>query len=109
MRICQKLYEEGLITYMRTDSKTFSKNFLESVKNYIVSKWDESYVNPKIDVLGIRKTSKKKHENAQDAHEAIRPTDISVVSISNKFKPREKKMYDLIWRVSCAACMRMQF
>lgn len=105
MRICQKLYEEGLITYMRTDSKTFSKKFLESVKEYIISKWDDTYINPKIDGLGIRKTITKKDENTQDAHEAIRPTDISIVSISSKFTPREKKMYDLIWRVSCAACM----
>lgn len=105
MKICQKLYEEGLITYMRTDSKTFSIKFLESVKKYIVSNWDESYINPKIDTLSIRKTSKKKEENTQDAHEAIRPTDISKTSISGKFTSREKKMYELIWKVSCAACM----
>ena len=119
MRVCQKLYEAGLITYMRTDSKTFSLKFIETVKQYILDKWGEEYINPKIDQLSIRKsvdeskikkTAKtkkpnKKQENTQDAHEAIRPTDIHKTVIDEKFTSREKKMYALIWKISCCACM----
>ncbi len=103
MRICQKLYEAGLITYMRTDSKTFSKKFIESVKEYVNKTWDESYINTKADELSIRKTNTK--EVTQDAHEAIRPTDINKNKIGAPFHPREQKLYSLIWKISCSACM----
>ena len=103
MRICQKLYEAGLITYMRTDSKTFSKKFIDSVKEYVNKNWDESYINPNADRLSIRKTNTK--DVTQDAHEAIRPTDINKKIIGTPFHPREQKLYSLIWKISCSACM----
>jgi DNA topoisomerase-1 len=105
MKICQKLYESGLITYMRTDSKTFSIKFIETVKEFILNKWGKEYIHEKVNQLSIRKTTKKKEENTQDAHEAIRPTDINSITIGEKYSAREKKMYDLIWRISCGACM----
>ena len=103
MRICQKLYEAGLITYMRTDSKTFSKKFIDSVKEYVNKNWDESYINPNVDRLSIRKT--KTTDVTQDAHEAIRPTDINKRTIGAPYHPREQKLYSLIWKISCSACM----
>ena len=61
MRICQTLYEAGLITYMRTDSTKYSKEFIEKAKTFITGKWGEDYLNKEVDKLseGARKTSKK--------------------------------------------------
>lgn len=105
MRICQKLYESGYITYMRTDSKVFSCKFIEDVKKYTISNWGEEYVNKNADYLMLKKVKKSKDEKTQDAHEAIRPTDILMMDIPGHYHPREKKVYKLIWRISCAACM----
>ena len=114
MKICQKLYEEGLITYMRTDSKVYSKEFIEKSKKFITTQYGDKYVSTDIDLLSEKKkekkkTTKKKKEDenkAQEAHEAIRPTDINVKSISGeKLTPREKKVYTLIWKNTVKSCM----
>ena len=75
MRSAQKLYEGGFITYMRTDSKTYSAIFLSTAKKHIQSEYGESYVLPAIKSLSLRKGK----GNAQEAHEAIRPTKIQVI------------------------------
>jgi len=118
MSICQKLYEAGLITYMRTDSKTYSKEFINKAKDYITEKYGRDEINPQINSLSQRssegskpkekKVSKKqKEKKAQEAHEAIRPTNISHDKIdSSKFSPKERKMYHMIWRNSVESCMR---
>lgn len=119
MKICQKLYEGGYITYMRTDSKTLSKEFLETVEPCIKEKYGENYVRDNFMELSERaqepvkkskksKKSKKEEEkdsNAQEAHEAIRPTDIRREKVADTMEPREKKMYQLIWRTTMEACM----
>jgi DNA topoisomerase-1 len=119
MRICQKLYEGGYITYMRTDSKTLSKEFLETVEPCIKEKYGENYVRENLMELSERaqepvkkskksKKSKKEEEKestAQEAHEAIRPTDITREKVHDTMEPREKKMYQLIWRTTMEACM----
>ena len=112
MRICQKLYESGYITYMRTDSKVFSLKFIQDVKNYVVSTWGDDYVHKNVERLMLNtkanpktKTKDSKNDKTQDAHEAIRPTNIEVLEIPGHFHPREKKVYKLIWRISCSACM----
>ena len=119
MKICQKLYEGGYITYMRTDSKTLSKEFLETVEPRIKEKYGENYVRENLMELSERaqepvkksKKSKKKKEEeekesiAQEAHEAIRPTDILCEKVADTMDPREKKMYQLIWRTTMEACM----
>jgi len=128
MSICQKLYEEGHITYMRTDSKVYSKEFIEKSKTYIQGKYGEEYISSTIDSLSEKKsketkskekktkekgskekgTKKKKEEDnkAQEAHEAIRPTDINTNSLTDdKFSPREKKVYLLIWKNTIKSCM----
>ena len=89
MKICQKLYEAGLITYMRTDSKCYSKEFIEKAKDYITNAYGDEYINKDVDKLSERNESKPKKKpkkkdkekdkvEAQEAHEAIRPTDINV-------------------------------
>ena len=118
MRICQKLYEGGFITYMRTDSKTLSKEFLEKIETLIKEKYGDTYVKENIMQMSERaqekpkkgKKSKKKEEEekdstAQEAHEAIRPTDMQREKIPETMEPREKKMYQLIWRTTMEACM----
>ena len=98
---------------MRTDSKTLSKEFLETVEPCIKEKYGENYVRENLMELSERaqepakksKKSKKKKEeekesNAQEAHEAIRPTDIRREKVADTMEPREKKMYQLIWRTT---------
>ena len=108
MSICQKLYEGGFITYMRTDSETYSKEFLEIAKNYITNKWGDEYVMANLEQMGEKKKNKSKKEesnNAQEAHEAIRPTQITRLEIPEEFSSKERKMYTLIWRNTVESCM----
>ena len=111
MRICQTLYEAGLITYMRTDSTKYSKEFIEKAKTFITGKWGEDYLNKEVDKLseGARKTSKKSKKeeknNAQEAHEAIRPTNIETLEANEDMTPKEKKMYKMIWNNTVESCM----
>jgi DNA topoisomerase-1 len=87
MGVAQKLYESGAITYMRTDSVTLSKIALGQASNVITKMFGEKYV-------AIRQYAGKS-KNAQEAHEAIRPTDLSKKSAGNN--PEQKALYDLIW------------
>lgn len=99
MRIAQGLYEgidiegthKGLITYMRTDSTRISDEAVEMAKNYILENFGKEY-------LGVKKASKSK-QKIQDAHEAIRPTDINLTpdSLKNTLDKDQQKLYKLIW------------
>ena len=51
MKVCQSLYEGGYITYMRTDSKKYSKEFIDSTNDYIIRTYEEKYINENIDIL----------------------------------------------------------
>ena len=95
MSVAQKLYEAGRITYMRTDSVTLSDQALNSAHNAIAGNYGEEYCQ--------RRTFTNKNASAQEAHEAIRPTDFSV----NKHKGTsdEEKLYGLIWRRAIASQM----
>ena len=116
MSILQKLYEGGYITYMRTDSTTYSEEFLKTAKPYITDKWGKDYLHEDVDRLSLRgadsakkskkkKDKDKKDDNAQEAHEAIRPTKIEVTEVKDDMTPKEKKMYTLIWRNTVESCM----
>lgn len=116
MKICQSLYEAGYITYMRTDSKTYSSEFIETVKIYIMKTYNEGskYINEKIESLITGSLSQKetsvklKLDNQiapQEAHEAIRPTDISLFELSEKMESKEKKLYKMIWENTLESCM----
>lgn len=95
MRLAQRLYEEGLITYMRTDSVNLSSLALGTISKEIKEHIGEQYLK----VRHYRTTSK----GAQEAHEAIRPTYISNHTITGT--PQEKKLYDLIWKRTIASQM----
>jgi DNA topoisomerase-1 len=120
MRICQLLYEGGYITYMRTDSKTYSGEFIESIKTHITRSYaeGEKYINENIDTMvsGSEKPEPKKKTKKsdkveikdslrQEAHEAIRPTNISLFELPETFGSKEKRMYKLIWTTTLESCM----
>ncbi len=102
MRVAQQLYEQGYITYMRTDSLALSSKFLKEAKYYISSKIGENYSlkNPRV--------FKSKAKTAQEAHEAIRPTQTSADpnSLTRKLDKNQKKIYELIWRRAVASQMQ---
>ncbi|MBQ1938232.1 MAG: type I DNA topoisomerase [Bacteroidales bacterium] len=95
MNIAQKLYENGLITYMRTDSVNLSTLALGAAKAYITEHFGEEYSKPC--------QYKTKGKGAQEAHEAIRPTNLSMSEINGS--AQEKKLYDLIWKRTMASQM----
>ncbi|MCF7917728.1 type I DNA topoisomerase [Candidatus Gracilibacteria bacterium] len=95
MVVAQKLYESGKITYMRTDSVNLSDIALAQAAQEIESRFGKKFVE-------VRKY-KTKSANAQEAHEAIRPTDISQDSISGD--RNEERLYELIWKRTIASQM----
>jgi len=96
MRMCQKLYEEGHITYMRTDSTIYSREFIQNAVNYIQQEWGAEYIATPVDIINDK--DKEKTKLVQEAHEAIRPTDPTVKALDEKnFTQKECKMYQLIW------------
>jgi putative phage-type endonuclease len=112
MTLCQKLYEAGYITYMRTDSKTYSGEFLSKVSQYIVSNYaaGEKYVGDICNTMTEKKDAGKKGTSdkkavSQDAHESIRPTNIFLRELDAKVDAKEKRMYKLIWENTLESCM----
>ena len=95
MSIAQKLYEHGLITYMRTDSTNLSSLAINTAKQFICNNFGEEYSR-------VRQY-RTKAKGAQEAHEAIRPTYIENTSIEGT--PQEKKLYELIWKRTVASQM----
>ena len=106
MKLAQTLYENGYITYMRTDSKKYSKEFVDKAEKFIEKKYGKDYISPNNSQLICgEKKSKKKKDNAQEAHEAIRPTDITRYELPDKIGPKEKKLYNLILCNTVESCM----
>ena len=93
MKICQNLYELGYITYLRTDSTSYSQEFTNIMKDFILKKYNnEKYIgNSK---PGISK-----------AHEPIRPTNIYLENLPSSFDSKERKMYKMIWENTLESCM----
>ena len=91
MRAAQGLFEKGMITYHRTDSISLSKEFIEITRNHVKKTFGARYLPEKPPVF------KTKSKNAQEAHEAIRPTDLSALPSSLKTVD-EKKIYTLIYK-----------
>jgi DNA topoisomerase-1 len=95
MVVAQKLYEAGKITYMRTDSVNLAEQALNAAKKQIIKDYGKEYSH-------LRKY-KTKSKTAQEAHEAIRPSDFNVESTSGS--KEEKALYDLIWKRAIASQM----
>lgn len=95
MTVAQKLYEQGFITYMRTDSPALSKDALGVIKGVVTDKYGAEYHE--------YRQFKSKSKNAQEAHEAIRPTNLSMATRGRT--DDEKRLYDLIWKRTIASQM----
>ncbi len=110
MSIAQKLYEGvatpqgvmGVITYMRTDSLNIAKEALEEARNKILKDYGKDYLPPKAKVYS------SKNKNAQEAHEAIRPTSVILEpnALKDYLKPEELKLYALIYKRFLASQMQ---
>jgi DNA topoisomerase-1 len=95
MNMAQRLYEAGLITYMRTDSVNLSQEARNSAANEILSSYGDTYSKPR--------NFKGKSKGAQEAHEAIRPTSFSTHSVN--LERDQARLYDLIWKRAIASQM----
>jgi DNA topoisomerase-1 len=96
MTLAQKLYEAGHITYMRTDSENLSDDAIAAAAKEIKSAYGDEYSQPR--------QYKTKSKSAQEAHEAIRPTDFKVHSLKTG-DAKEEKLYELIWKRAVASQM----
>ena len=95
MTVAQRLYESGKITYMRTDSVNLSQDALESSRKEIINLYGEDY--------SFKRSFSNKSKGAQEAHEAIRPTDMSKHTV--EAESSHKKLYELIWKRTIASQM----
>lgn len=98
MSLAQKLYEAGLITYMRTDSVNIAPSARKAAADFIEKRYGKEYLPEKPNIY-------KSKASAQEAHEAIRPTDIGNIPESMGLDARSAKLYDLIWRRFAASQM----
>jgi DNA topoisomerase-1 len=101
MKYAQELYENGLITYMRTDNKKYSKDFIKEIQKYIYKIYqDKKYINENNNNIVI--------DNQNDQpHEAIRPVNINITvsDIKDKIDAKSKKLYNIIWKRTMESCM----
>jgi DNA topoisomerase I len=99
MSVAQRLYEAGLITYMRTDSVVIAQEAITAVRDTISNMYGADYVpeNPNF--------YKTKSQNAQEAHEAIRPTDFNKLGKDLKLEDDQFKLYELIWKRTVSSQM----
>lgn len=95
MRLAQKLYEAGHISYMRTDSTTLSQQAINEIAEVVKKKFGSNYSLPR--------QYQTRSKNAQEAHEAIRPTHASTLSAGTS--PQEKRLYQLIWQRAVSSQM----
>ena len=121
MKYAQQLYEGGYITYMRTDSKKYSNEFIENVKTYIRTYHGEQYISQTVDTLIVglkeeqtnKKTKKTVAEKKgipppQEAHEAIRPVNINIRTPcveDTLLQGKSLRLYELIWKRTLESCM----
>jgi len=96
MALCQTLYQEGYITYMRTENTKYSVEFLADASKYITDKWGDKYIGPIANLENIDKSN---------PHEAIRVTNIETLEINNKTNTRLASLYRLIWKNTVESCM----
>lgn len=100
MRLAQRLYEEGFITYMRTDSVNLAQEAIADIRQWIADQYGKDYLPAK------PRTYNTKSKNAQEAHEAIRPTDIRLTAEKlGAMGVDERKLYDLIRKRALASQM----
>ena len=98
MMYCQQLYQDGHITYMRTDSMIYSKEFVENAFQHIKKTWGSHYCSKKRDKILQNQTN-------NNPHEAIRITHIELSTVSYPKEPKIETLYRLIWKNTLESCM----
>jgi DNA topoisomerase-1 len=96
MKVAQKLYENGFITYMRSDCPNISNDAIEEINKFIINKWGKEYSESK--------NYASKNSTSQDAHECIRPTQINIENLD--LDNDCNKLYNLIWKRTLASQMK---
>jgi DNA topoisomerase-1 len=103
MQVAQKLYEEGFITYHRTDSVNLSQKFIDESRAFIKKTYGDTYIPDKARIF------QTKSKVAQEAHEAVRPTDVSktsdLIATSGEMNRDHHRLYELIWKRAVASQM----
>jgi len=97
MDLCQMLYQNGYITYMRTDSTKYAADFLKKAKDYIIEEYKKPEYVGNLDLIELK--------DANNPHEAIRITHIEMVSLPNCDNTKMVSLYRLIWRNTIESCM----
>jgi DNA topoisomerase-1 len=107
MSVAQKLYEQGFITYMRTDSRVYSADFVAKAREYILKRFTGSHDDDLIGNLSalVGASSSATKDAPAAAHEAIRPTDISRTLLPQGCHPREHRLYSIIHRNTVESLM----
>ena len=100
MQVAQRLYEDGLITYMRTDGVQTAPEAITAVRAMIAKRYGDAYLPD------APRHYQTKAKNAQEAHEAIRPTDFSASPDSRRLEADQARLYDLIWKRMAASQMQ---
>lgn len=109
MRVAQSLFEgvnvpgrglTGLITYMRTDSLRMAPEAISAIRSFVKSRWGSDYIPEKANIFAVA-------GRTQDAHEAIRPTDLNLLpeDLKDVLSPEQYRLYDLIWKRTVASQM----
>lgn len=96
MSLCQQLYQNGYITYMRTESIMYSKDFVDKINKFIIEGYDSNYLGD---------TKKLINTNSENPHEAIRVTVVEQKTIPNCKNSRMNTLYKLIWKNTIQSCM----
>jgi DNA topoisomerase-1 len=110
MRLAQGLYEgveiggetTGLITYMRTDGVTMAREAIDAIRGHVKSEYGDRYLP------GVPRVYTARAKNAQEAHEAIRPTDVSrtPASVAHHLNAEQRRLYELVWKRAVASQMQ---
>jgi len=103
MQICQTIYQNGYITYMRTDNRKYSKTFIKQAREYIEKKYGNEYLGNTDEITTDTDTEKSQ---TAEAHEAIRPTHIDVITLPDDYDARQKSVYRFIRNHTLESCMR---
>jgi len=96
MEVCQKLYQNGYITYMRTECSRYSKTFFDSAAQFVKDTWSSKYLGAEENIVST---------DTSNPHEAIRVTQIRVRSLPDCEDKRMSSMYKLIWKNTIESCM----
>jgi DNA topoisomerase-1 len=105
MRLAQTLYEEGHITYMRTDNPVLSQDAMDAAKEYVRNTWGEDYTETEVvKGKGKRKGKDKGKADVQAAHEAIRPTHMDQSTVD--MPSQEQRLYAMIWKRTIQSVMK---